>query len=338
MSIQSNLTPPARGSEPPIASGKPEASPAVGYARWPDARPARNLLELLGTPGLVRFLVLGGATAFFFWDQLVRLYRICSSNPDWSHGLLIPFFSLYFIHTKRQVLARTPVRRNWFGLLILVAAIVGYFICVRARIGSPQALMIVVAITGLTLLCCGWQVLKICAFPIGFLALGMPPPEYLYREFTQPLQKVAAFCAEQALGQFPNVLIQRSGINIAFDHLTTGRTGTFTVAGACSGMRSLMAFVALGLAMAYFSPRPMWHRVLIAVSVIPVAVFCNVVRVIATGSFQIYGLGDLAKGTPHAMTGIATFALGFVIFYGIMWVMDHLFVEESAEGAAEAKS
>ncbi|MFO0974581.1 MAG: exosortase/archaeosortase family protein [Phycisphaerae bacterium] len=329
MTMPSESTTPAMRDPPPNAAPPAPRDSAASRARTSTA--TGSLLDVLGSNGLIRLALLGGATAWLFWDQLVRLVRIWSSNPDWSHGFLIPFFSLYFINSKRDVLARTPVRGNWLGLPIVLFAILGYFYCVRAKIGSPQALMIVIAIAGLTLLACGWKVMHVTGFPIAFLVLALPPPEYKYRELTQPLQQLAAFAAEQVLRIYPNVFVIRSGINIAFDNVATGLSGSFTVAGACSGMRSLMAFVALGLAMAYFSPRPMWHRVTIALAVVPVAVFCNVVRVIVTGTFQIYNLGDLAKGTPHTLTGIATFALGFAIYFAILWILDHLFIHEPDE-------
>jgi exosortase len=163
--------------------------------------------------------------------------------------------------------------------------------------------------------------------------LAIPPPERLYRAVTQPLQQAASAAATFVLNTFPGAEVERDGINIFF-WMQGGETGQFTVAGACSGMRSLMAFVALGLAMAYFTPRPLWHRLLMAAAVIPVALFCNVVRVIATGSFQMYGLPDLASGSPHTFLGLMTFALGFGLYFAILWVLDHMFVESREEAVA----
>ena len=167
---------------------------------------------------------------------------------------------------------------------------------------------------------------KLTLFPIGFLLLAIPPPDRLYRSLTQPLQQGAASIAAFILRTFPGSEIEQSGINIAY--YMRGHTGTFTVAGACSGMRSLMAFVALGLATAYFTPRPAWHRVAMAVLVVPVALFCNILRVVVTGAFQMYQYGNLASGTPHTVLGLVTFGIGFAIYMGFLWILDHLFVEE----------
>ncbi len=301
-----------------------------------DAAEAPSLLETLGTRGLTQVALLAAALAWVYWQQLQRMVYYWYNNPDWSHGFLIPIFCLYFLHSRRAELAKTPVRPSWLGLIALAGAMYAYLYFIRAKIGYPQSLSIVMAIASLVLLCCGWQMLWRTAFVIGFLLLALPPPEYKYRELTQPLQQIAAFVGSRVLQLLPDVVIQQDGINVTFDNLRAGTNGSFTVAGACSGMRSLMAFVALGLAMAFFSRRPMWHRIFIAVVVVPVALFCNIVRVVVTGALYVYGHADWAKGTAHSMLGIGTFALGFTIYFGILYVLDHLFVDASEVDAGGA--
>ena len=312
------------------------ATPPPSSRRKQATAPPPSLIEILGPSGLTRFALLAAALLWVYWYQVVRMVYYWTNNADWSHGFLIPLFCIYFVHSRRGALATTPVRPSWLGLPVVVGALAIYLYSIRLKIGYPQALSIVVAIGGLVLLNCGWRVLWRTAFPIAFLVLALPPPEYIYRAITQPLQQVAAFAGEHILRFLPNIIVERNGINIAFDNIATGRSGFFTVAGACSGMRSLMAFVALGLAMAYFAPRPMWHRIVMAAIVVPVALFCNVIRVVVTGGLHIYGKEDWAKGTPHSALGIVTFALGFAIYFGVLYVLDHLYVaaDDDAGGVA----
>lgn len=307
--------------------------PVPGATRRAVEPPAPSLFELLGTSGLAQLALLSGGVLFVWWAQFQRMVHYWIKNPDWSHGFLIPLFSLYFIHSRRRELAATPRQPSWAGLPIVLLAVGTYLYCIRIKFGYPQALSIVVVIAGLVLLCCGWRQAVRLAFPVGFLVLALPPPEYIYRQITQPLQQIAAFFGDHLLRLLPNVLIDRNGVNIAYEHISTGRAGAFTVAGACSGMRSLMAFVALGLAMAYFTPRPVWHRILIALVVVPVALFCNVIRVVVTGGLNIFGYEDWAKGSAHSLLGIGTFALGFAIYFGLLFVLDHLYVADDAADA-----
>ncbi len=291
--------------------------------RWRDA---------LGLSGIIKIAALAGLIAWLYNDHIIRLYEYWK-QPDWSHGFLILPFSLYLVHTRRREILSTAPRGSLFGLVAIVVCVLGYAWCIRYKFGYPQPLSMLGVIAGVVLLTCGWRILWLVAFPIAFLALALPPPQYLYSEITLPLQKIAAAAATLILNGLPGVReVENTGINIAY-FMENARSGTFTVAGACSGMRSLMAFIALGLALAYLTPRPLWHRITLAVSVIPVALACNVLRVIITGALQMYDRGDLAAGTPHTLLGLLMFALGFVIYSCILWTIDHLFVDTLEDAA-----
>lgn len=291
--------------------------------------------EYLGASGLVRVAVLAGLLGWIYWDHILRLVKYWQ-EPDWSHGFLIAPFCLWVVHSKRAELFKSGNRGSLWGAGLMLFSTAAYVVAIRAKIGYPQPLSIITMIAGVVLLMCGWRTLWLTLFPIGFLALGMPPPERLYRAFTQPLQQFAAFVSAIVLNMFPGAEVERSGVNISY-WMKGGEQGMFAVAGACSGMRSLMAFVALGLMTAYFTPRPMWQRLVMAVSVVPVALFCNVLRVIGSGAFQMYGHRDLAEGTPHALLGMFTFALGFAIYMGILWVLDHVYVDGPGEPGGDNK-
>lgn len=286
--------------------------------------------------GVILALLLAGLFIWVYWGQAVRLWYLWQT-PDWMHGFLIPIFSVYFVYMKRRELRSGEHRGSLAGLLVMAASLAVYIYFIYAKVGYPQALSMIPFIAGLVLLLRGWQTLRHTWFAIAFLALALPPPDRLYREITQPLQQVAAGVGVAILNLFPGASVERAGINIAF-FMDDGRSGNFAVAGACSGMRSLMAFVALGLAMAFMTHRPTWHRLAIAMLVVPVALFCNFLRVVITGAAQMYGYADLASGTPHSLLGLAMFGLGMGIYLGLLWVLDNLFEPEpdgaSREGAS----
>ncbi|MEE8374184.1 MAG: exosortase/archaeosortase family protein [Dehalococcoidia bacterium] len=285
--------------------------------------------DSLGTTGVIKLLIPVLLMAWLYWGHLYRLYRYWQ-QPDWSHGFLVPVFCLYVVHIRRGELLTRDHRGSLWGLAVMILSILAYVVGIYMKIGYPQPLSIVSMIVGLVLLLRGWRTLWIMLFPISFLILAIPPPEYLYRDITQPLQQGAAIIASAILNIFPGAEIERNGINILF-YMDNGDSGTFTVSGACSGMRSLMAFAALGLGMAYFTPRPAWQRIAIAAVVIPVALSCNILRVVITGGLQMYGHEELATGTAHALLGFFVFGLGFVLYLSILWVFDHVFLETRAE-------
>lgn len=302
------------------------AQPAGDAAQTPRRRvvdAAPTWTEALGTEGLVYIAALSAAFAWFYWDHIKRLASFWQ-QPDWSHGYLILPFSLYLVHLrKRQILAVKPAG-SYVGLAVMLFSLVAYIAFILAKINTPQPLTMVPMIAGIVLLMCGWRILMLTAFPIAFLALSIPPPDRLYRELTHPLQQFAAAVSTAILNAFPHAIVEREGINITFFMTDTGKSGAFTVAGACSGMRSLMAFVALGMMIAFMRERPAWQRIAMAICVVPVALFCNCMRVIITGAFQMYGMGDLATGTPHSTLGLAMFGLGLCIYMGLIWLFEQI--------------
>jgi len=302
-------------------------------------RPPPTWQEILGPRGGLRIAVVVVLIGWLYWDQLVRMQRIWADHLDWSHGYLILPFSLYLIHTRRAELARVESRPSWLGLPVLLVGIAGYVAAIWLKIGYPQPLSMLLVISGVVLMMGGVALFRQLAFPIFYLVLAMPPSDRLYRAITQPLQQIAAAVAGFILSALPGIELYQHGINIEVVSTATGEEiAKFTVAGACSGMRSLLAFLALGLAMAYFTPRPMWQRLAMALLVLPVALFCNALRVVATGLLLIYQWSDLAEGTSHTLLGLGTFALGMFIYSGLLYIMDHLWVEdrESESEPAEA--
>lgn len=297
----------------------------------------REWCDILGRRGAVELAVLVTLFYWLFSDHLVRLYEFWKT-PDWSHGFVIPLFSLYVIHTRRRELSEGRHEGSLWGVPVLILSVAGYIWCIANRIGYPQTLAMVPAIAGLILLMRGWRTLRLLLFPLGMLVLAMPPPMRRYLAMTQPLQQLVARISAFVLNAFPGVdEVSRQGFHISY-YMTNGRHNAFAVANACSGMRSLMAFIFLGLAIAYFAPRPTWQRIVLVALVLPVAVFCNFVRVVVTGAFQMYGHEELASGTAHSLLGFGLFGLGLAIFMGLVWMMDHLFVDERTDAAAKPEA
>ena len=103
------------------------------------------------------------------------------------------------------------------------------------------------------------------------------------------------------------------------------------VAEACSGMRLLMAFLALGVAMAYLHYRPMWQRLILLASTIPIAIFSNVVRVTITGFIYILWDPKYAQGIYHDMLGMVMLPLAFSLYGLLAWFMANLITEEKTK-------
>lgn len=326
------------------------SSAAPNHAASPSAYHdgvAPTLLQAIGRNGLIQASVLGALLLTVFWGPLrvTVLYR-WQHDADWSHGWLVPLFSLYFLHSQRERLMAAIRRTSYMGLLVVLLSLAVYFWTLWVRpVSYARPICFISTMMGLTLFLGGWKVLRIAWFPICFLVLAVPLPGSVYVELTMPLQRIASLVVGTLLSNIPGLETAVSGVVI--DYSYRGQPGSLNVEQACSGMRLTMAFVTLGVATAYLGDRPVWHRVVMVLSCVPIAVACNIIRVGITGLLFIFkdeAIGrtwhfeSLGSGTPHMLLGIALLPLALALFALIGWILRNFLIEDSAladEGSAE---
>ncbi len=185
----------------------------------------------------------------------------------------------------------------------------------------------VITLFGLVLLLCGWDIMRLAWFPISFLVCAIPWPGLVYSWVASPLQQLAASVAVGGLNVL-GVESYRGGTKI---YISIGEFHQFkalNVAEACAGMRSLMTFISVAIAVAFLSNRPLWQRIIVGLSAIPIAIFCNVMRVTGTGILYRYYGPEWAEGFTHQFVGLVMLVPAFFMILGVCWILDHLFVEE----------
>jgi exosortase len=278
--------------------------------------------------GLIQAGLVAALLVAAYWSVLLRVVGKWASDGNWSHGWLIPLFSLYFVYLLRRPVARTPTSTNWAGLVALVCVLTIYFYFLFVNpMAYPQAVSLVVAIAAVVLLLSGWPMLRLVWFPILFLLFAVPLPDGLYVDLTMPLRKLATHVAAAVLELVvPDLTTDTSGVVIDY-RTATGKIGMLNVEEACSGMRLMMAFVTLGAAMAYLGNRAVWQRAIMVLACVPIAVFCNIIRVTVTGLLHVYGREDLAEGAPHEFLGLAMLPIALGLFALLGYILDNLFVE-----------
>jgi exosortase len=89
------------------------------------------------------------------------------------------------------------------------------------------------------------------------------------------------------------------------------------VADACSGMRSLVSLIAIGVAYAFITRTTTVKRWLIVISTVPIAIATNAVRVIVTGVLAQYYGSKAAEGFFHEFAGLAVFVVAMLLLVGV---------------------
>ncbi len=289
--------------------------------------------EIISSRARIQIAIVAALFVAVYWAPIRGLLVARWINDgNWSHGFLIPVFSLYFLYMRREDLPVGPARPSYFGAVVLTLGLAMYFAFAWViPMGYPQGVSIVVSIFGLTLLLGGWSVMRVAWFPILFLLLAIPLPHRVYVEASRPLREWSALAASTLMPMLMSGLHTQAQA-LVIDYLTPdGRTGQLNVEQACSGMRLLMSFFTIGLAMSYLGDRPMWQRLVMIACCIPIAVFCNTIRVTLTGLATVGGRADLAQGTPHQLLGIAMLALALGIFWLLGYILNNLLVEVPEE-------
>ncbi|MDD5459771.1 MAG: exosortase/archaeosortase family protein [Phycisphaerae bacterium] len=277
----------------------------------------------------IKIFILTSLITAIFSNEMKNLVRQWLDDSNWSHGILIPFFSLYFLHNNRDELLSIKPKTSYIGLMFLILALLFYpFNIVWLRYGYFNPLMIIAVMGSVVLFMGGWKVIKLTWLPIFFLIFAIPLPQRYYVAITMPMRNLAATVATALLNMVNGLQATASGVVIDVIYKGQKVEPSLNVAEACSGMRLLMAFVALGVAMAYLHKRPVWHRLVLLASTIPIAIFCNMVRVTITGFIYILIHPKYAQGIYHDMLGFSMLFLAFGIYGFLGWFMESLFEEE----------
>jgi len=281
-------------------------------------------------------LAIAGAlalTTYVHYPILYHMFLTWRTNPDYSHGLLIVPLSLYFAYGKTPQLRRAEIRGSWWGVAILCVGVLS--VCIGELGGLLTALRsgYVFALMGLVLLLAGRQVFEILLFPMAFLFLMVPLPQSLVNIIAFPLQLIAAGWAVSSLQAFgiPS-LLEGNIIHLAHTQLF--------VAEACSGLRSLMALLTLGVVFAqFFRAGRLLQQSILVLSAIPIAIVVNAVRVSLTGILTHNFGPEAAGGFIHDFQGIITFSMAFIMLLGeaqLLTVAANLIKRSRAQEASPA--
>jgi len=283
--------------------------------------------------------VLGFLFVYLHWNFLLRMYRISTGEwgGDWSHALIIPLISIYFISQNRDRLIATTRRVYWPGLMILFAGMFAFMWCIYpVRNDMLQGYSMIVSLFGLVLFLLGPAAMRVLWFPILYLALGVKVADRLWDQIAWKLQLVAANSSALVMRCLQiDAAVKGSTIELAFVRSGQWVVEKLNVAEACAGLRMLMAFIALGAAMAYLVERAWWKRIIMVLLAVPIAVLVNIGRVTVIGLLTTVNK-EMATGDFHLFVGMLMLIPAAGLFMLVGWILDHVVIEEATEKNRQA--
>lgn len=225
-----------------------------------------------------------------------------------GHGPLIIAAALWLVWQSRNKLrASTLSPSPVLGWIVLLGGLALLVVSRNQDIWFLEVASEIPVLAGCILLLAGWSVLRILAFPIGFLIFSAPAPGWMVDAATIPLKVLISDLVTNVLyaAGYP---IAQNGVVI--------QIGPYQlwVQDACSGMNSIFALSAIGVFYVYAFR---WHekiRALILLSlIIPITITANLLRVVTLVLITYYGGVEMIEGAIHDLTGIALFIVAVAL-------------------------
>lgn len=290
---------------------------------------AKPAAETIRSPGWIAALVaIVGVLGFVYFPLMIYCFGEWL-KPDYSHGFLVPAFSLYLAWMWKSW---APTEIEWPDPKGLGAIALGsvLFAVSAANIGREwlQGFSLVINLCGAVLLLGGTTSLRWLWPAIAFLLFMFPLPYSVESALGWPLQKVAAVSSEFALQTLGYPTYREGMILHCQDHI-------LEVKNACSGLSMLLTFFTLSAGMAIVIRRPWLDRVIILFSAVPIAILSNVVRIALTGVLYNEAGKELGDRVFHDFAGWMMMPLALGILLLELKVLDWVLQDDLGKASRE---
>jgi exosortase len=265
-----------------------------------------------------------------YWATLKWMVMRWEEHESYmAHGWLIAPISIFLAWRLRESLP-LPGKGGYLALFGFAVSLLLHLISGLADVSSISGLTLIPLVFCFVWLEQGWARAKTFGFPIFFLVMMVPPPEFVISGINFTLKLLASDIACQMLN---------------FTGLTAIRQGSFMLFGehklaigdVCSGLRSLLALFALGVLYAYLVRDRGWKQVAaVLVATVPAAILGNGLRIgLVCYLVEWFGTDMVFKPLIgdwdlHLLTGAIIFITALAFLIGITKVIEMIWPEKSA--------
>jgi exosortase len=258
-----------------------------------------------------------GSGAASSLSPLLWLKSTWNPETDYEHGFLVPVIMIGLIVSQWKRLRACAGAGSLWGLPVVVLGCLFYV--AAQRTGQPRLSVggLPMILWGSALFLWGWQTSRLLFFPLFFLWLAIPVPEF--QQATTKLQILSTKLAQWGSGLF-GIETVVEGTKI---HSAGGKWEPLAIDEGCGGIRSLMALIMISSVWAYLAPLALWKKALLCVAAFPLAIIGNMLRLTSIFVISEYGNAHFAANTWHDWSGLLLFyPLSLVLLLGVHSVLE----------------
>jgi exosortase D (VPLPA-CTERM-specific) len=274
----------------------------------------RSMSVRVLAPGL--FLLALAVMLFTFREGLVNMVAFWES-PEYSHGYLIPFISLYLLAARMELLDSVKPSASWAGVAVVLCGLAGFFLGELSALYVIVQYAFVLTVWGLVIIQVGGRGLRVLWPALIFLLFMVPLPRFIQWNLSNDLQLISSEMGTSflRLAGIP-VFLQGNVIDLGNYKLQ--------VVEACAGLRYLFPLMAFALLCAVMFRGAVWQRVLLFFSSLPIAIVMNSFRIAVTGVLVNSNGISAAEGFLHYFEGWVIFTLCLALLFMEMWALARL--------------
>lgn len=277
--------------------------------------------------GIAALAVLA-ALAALFGPAFIALARRWEADPNYSHGWLVLPISLglaWHAWTKAGLpVAGTPV----LGGVWIATGIVFHLGSLVASWPLLDFPALVLVLHGVAVAAGGRAWARHFVFPLLFLVFMFPWPTAWMARAALFLQEWVSIIAA-AVFDLATVCYRR-GTTLKL----AGVAEPLVVAEECSGLRQIVAFLALGALLGKLTGRGLGFRLVLFLLAAPVAILANVVRVLLMGFGAMWFGTSWMHGWLHHAPAAFSLPLGIALYLLVAWSLERAWPEKPATDPA----
>ncbi len=245
--------------------------------------------------------------ALFAADWAAMLGQWLNSST-YNHILLIPAIVAWLAWQRREVLLAIAPQPSRWGLVAVFAALLVWVLGASAGLSLLRQAGAVALLPATMLLLLGPRAVAVQLFPLAYMAFLVPFGD----ELVPSLQMITA--------AITIAMVRLSSIPAAIDGVFIDTpAGLFEVAEACSGVKFLIAMIALGVLVCNLCFKS-WHRRAAFMALcLAVPILANGLRAFGIVWAAQYVGADRAAGVDHLIYGWVFFALVIAAVLAIAW-------------------